>query len=473
MATSKNDDKNKVTAKDVELVRSKVPQIVVPEAMKLEEVIEWCYRKQEEEEKEVAIYHELPYSPIDGMAAFQKALSRIYGWVDMVSSGWDLPTMVGITVGLNKIVQVPWGKFKVPTISGWLETGMKSNMFIINGKIKRKHEKEVNAIVEKTLEILKDESIYKSQAIKVSFEWERNEDYFNPLNHCPKFIDLSGVDEEDMVFSSVIRNSLDIALFYPIEYSQACREARIPLKRGVLLSGKYGVGKSMCSNVAAKKAIQNGWTFIYLESVQDLKRGLQFAAQYAPAILFAEDVDRAITGNRTYSMDELLNILDGVDTKGKEIITVFTTNHLSDINVALKRPGRLDSIINIEPPDADAAAKIIGRYARGLLVPGADLTEVGRAVAGYIPAIIREVVERAKIAAIGRSKGGNIENSITTNDLLKAADSMKEHVKLLEENGTKKKYNPELLVRIPEGYTSRTRDLLDDLGMTEEEESYN
>lgn len=68
----------KITAKDVEFVRSKIPQIVIPESMELDEVIEWCKRKREDEEKEVGVYHELPYSPIDGMVALQKEIGRAH-----------------------------------------------------------------------------------------------------------------------------------------------------------------------------------------------------------------------------------------------------------------------------------------------------------------------------------------------------------------------------------------------------------
>src|SRR5262249_43736373 len=156
------------------------------------------------------------------------------------------------------------------------------------------------------------------------------------------------------------------------------------------------------------KAVRNGWTFIYLDTVLDLKRGLDFAARYAPAVLFAEDIDRVVDGERSVSLDEILNTIDGVDTKNGEIITVFTTNHVEKINPAMLRMGRLDALIHVAPPDAKAAERLVQLYSRGLLEDNCDLTEVGKMLSGKIPAFIREVTERAKIATIARVGGPDI-----------------------------------------------------------------
>ena len=37
-------------------------------------------------------------------------------------------------------------------------------------------------------------------------------------------------------------------------------------------------------------------------------------------MIFCEDIDRAITGERSVEMDDILNILDGIDTKGNNLI---------------------------------------------------------------------------------------------------------------------------------------------------------
>jgi transitional endoplasmic reticulum ATPase len=145
-------------------------------------------------------------------------------------------------------------------------------------------------------------------------------------------------------------------------------------------------------------------------------------------VVFCEDIDRQVSGDRTEDMDQILNTLDGIDNKSNELIVIFTTNHLENINPAMLRPGRLDVILNIQPPDSEACERLVRKYANGLLSKETTLTEIGQALAGYTPAIIREVVERAKLFTISRA--GKL-NTLSEKDILLAAASMKQQQALL------------------------------------------
>lgn len=444
----------------------------IPPKMSYDEVIEWCKRKRDEDEREVNVVNELPYSPLDGAVNFHRALAEIYGWTELVPTpgffGPTPPTMVRIPISATETLQVPWGRVKVPGIDGHLDTGMlvePTPRFCINGKVKQKHVPEVKAIVDRTMHLLETRSIYKEQAVKVSFDYIREGKNFSPTEHCPKFMKLTGVAEDDLILSDSVMGSLNIGLFWPIEYADACRAAIVPLKRSVLLYGSYGVGKTLTANVTALKSTKHKWTFIYLDNVQDLKKGLQFAVQYAPAVLFSEDIDRATSGERTVSMDALLNTLDGVDTKGKEIITVFTTNHIETINPAILRMGRVDTCVQVDPPDAFAAVKLVKKYGRGLINSQTNFNEVGKKLAGRIPAFIREVTERAKIAAIARLKGGNITGEVLEADIMASATSMEPHADLLKKRSDDKKGGPEVFVKLPESKIPEARELLQSLGL--------
>src|SRR5690606_26246154 len=100
----------------------------------------------------------------------------------------------------------------------------------------------VKEIADKAREILRDESIYRGQAIKVSFEWARDNDSdrgYDPTQDCPHFMSLEGVKEDELIFGDTVMHGINIGLFTPIEQSEACRANKIPLKRGILLHGKY------------------------------------------------------------------------------------------------------------------------------------------------------------------------------------------------------------------------------------------
>lgn len=439
-------------------------KIILPERegipMPYPTAISWLQRKQQEEEMTVKVIHTLECSPLDGAVSFHRALSEKYGWTNLLPTpgffGSTPPVMVGVAIAPGKTIQVPIGNVEVPGIDGELHISMNANprpQFVLVANVKRKHEYLINEIMSLARKMLRENSIYKGSAIKLSFEWERKGENWHPVTHAPRFMDLDPSLEASLIFGEKVAGDLNIGLFTPIEQTAACRRYGVPLKRGVLLSGPYGTGKTLTANITALKAVRNGWTFIYLDSVKDLKRGLEFAAQYGPAVLFAEDIDRVVAGERSVELDEMLNTLDGIDTKSGEIITVFTTNHIEKINPAMLRMGRLDALIEVAPPDADAAARLVKLYSRGLLEDSADLTLVGERLAGKIPAFIREVTERAKIAAISRLQGEPIEGKVQQADLLTAAHAMETHNALINpEKGDGKTNLPEVFVRVPEGH---------------------
>jgi len=446
--SEEKEKKAKTSVKDVSVVH-KGTQIILPEIngkpMTYEEAIEWLRRKKKEDEEITSVHYEFQCSPLDGLVAFHKALAIIYGWTQMVPTsgffGPMPPTMLSVPVSATETLQVAHGRVEIPGVRGYLKTNIVSNpepRFIITGEILQKHKPEVQHIEKEIKKILKSESIYKGKAIKVSWEYlheDKDGDHrpYHPIQDAPQFMELSGVNDDDLIFGEKVINALSVGLFTPIEHSQACRDNLIPLKRGVLLYGPYGTGKTMTAYVAAKKAERHGWTFMYLDNVTDLKRALDFASKYSPCVLFAEDIDHMMSGDRNDEINEILNTLDGVDTKGAEIITVFTTNHIEKINPATLRMGRLDSLINVTPPDAKAAERLVSLYSRGLLEKDADLESVGKKLAGEIPAFIREVTERAKIAAIGRTASSQIKGTVMASDLLTAADEMEAHASMLKE----------------------------------------
>jgi transitional endoplasmic reticulum ATPase len=460
MSTSVADEKkkNKFTAKDVTISRDpEMKTIRIPEGMPLKEAITWLRRKDEEEDKEVEVSHKLNAFPLDGAVAFHDAMASIYGFTQNVATpgfwGPSPPAMISIPVSATEHRDVPWGRVIIPGIAGHLNTSFTCEggypKFIVYGIVKQRHVREVNKIIRKTEELLQTQSIYKGKAIKLDLSWLRNnpqpERVFNPSGHAPTFsIPVDKIVESDLVFPDDVQNDIQLGLFTPIEYAARCRQHGIPMKRGVLLAGDPGTGKTLTAFVTAKKAVNNGFTFIYLSSALDLANGFKFAQQYAPAVIFAEDIDRIVSGPRTPEIDAILNSFDGVDTKAGEIITVLTTNFLENIDQTMLRPGRCDTLVKVTRPDREAAARLVKLYGRGLIDLKADFGKIGDALANHLPAEIREAVERAKLAAIFRlEKTGkpyeSIQGHVTDVDIVSAARAMESQHKLLEPKDTDKR----------------------------------
>ena len=420
-------------------VRREGTTIVMPPDMPYDEAIAWMERKRDEDEESVAYHEVIEAYPLDAVHALMLALKEKYGWTKMEPTpgffGPQPPVMVTIPTGITETVQVPWGRIAIPGVEGFLNTGITLSKkgqihFVLNGMVRNKDKAKFAAIAALTRTKLKEESIYKGRAIKVDLRPISEDEKYDPTTNAPTFMDVSGVREDDLIFPTDTAHVIQDSLFTPIEHTFQVRRAGVPLKRGVLLEGPYGVGKTMAANVTAKKCVDNGWTFIYIDDVTQLPQAMAFAKAYQPAVIFAEDVDRVVDGPRDMKVDAILNTIDGVDSKDSEVIVVLTTNHIEKINKAMLRPGRLDAVVSVRAPDPMAVTRLLRLYGRNLISPETDLTYVADLLAGQIPAVIREVVERAKLSAI--SENPRRPMVLSEKALGRAAQSMLAQMKVVQ-----------------------------------------
>lgn len=405
-----------------------------PAKMGIPQAITWLARIQAEDAKEVRFHEEVKGWPLDAAIAFSRALRERFGWATAVPTpgffGPNPPTAVDVQTGPgpNDYEQVFWGSFELPGIEGaTLQTNADwhAMKFIISGKVRQGNLPLVKAIAADTRRLLKERSIYRGHAITLQLDSDGDLNLSTP----PVYMDLSRFNPNELVFSEDLREQITTNLFTPVAHTAACRAAGVPLKRGILLEGPYGTGKTMCATATAALCERQGWTFITIGRVTALRDALGIARLYEPAVVFVEDIDREMSGTeRTPEMDDILNTIDGALSKGSEIMVVLTSNNVQAINKAMLRPGRLDAVLHIGPPDAEAARRLIQVYGRGLIPEGEDLTAAGRALAGQIPAVIRECVERAKLYAIGR---GDSTLRVLGEDVIRSAKGMRAHLALL------------------------------------------
>lgn len=428
--------KNKTKVDVVEVVHHD-GALALPKGMTLPQAIEVLTREWKHSEEIIDLHSEITGFVPDAAYAMFQTMRDIYGWAHNVATpgfwGDEPPDTITVQAGLHRSVQVPWGRFKVPGIGDgylWTDTTeTEGRAYLqINGRMRRKYEKEFDRIVQGTKTYLLEHSLYRGEAFRIRLRDANGGTLPLP---APKFLDINRSLKDELVFPKPVENSIHVSVFTPIRYREKARQAGVPKKRGVLLYGTYGTGKSMTSSVVADIATASGWTFIMCERASELVDVLRMARDYSPCVVFCEDVDKVLSGERTVSMDELLNVVDGVETKNAEILVIFTTNTVEEINKAALRAGRLDAVIEVLPPDAEAVRRLIYLYGRGLIDPEADISEACGLLAGEIPASVQEAVERSKLAAIDRDPESDlVPGSITSADLLVAAHSMRNQLDL-------------------------------------------
>ncbi len=417
-------------------------KLVLPEGMAIPDAVKLLERKQKYLEEEVSISEAFDVFPWDGAYALDAVLTRRFGWVAAEATpgffGNKPPELRTIDIGPGVKRKIPWGRLSMPGMNGFIATGatmVRDRVcFSFHAVVTRKDEATIQAIVEDLREYLKTNSIYRGQAIKIRFRDEDGDKLSMPE---PEFMDTSRINRSQLIYSEDVTRAVEVNLFTPVERMQDCIANGIPVKRGVLLGGTYGTGKTMAATVASKLAVDNGITYIYVPRADELADAVNFAKQYqtpnSGCVIFCEDIDRVMAGERSIEMDDILNIIDGIDTKHANIITVLTTNDLRSINPAMLRPGRLDAVIEVTPPDAKAVEKLVRFYGADTIDPNADLTAVGVLMAGNIPAVIAEMVKRAKLAQLNLQPRGEKVSLISQAALIDAANTMQSQLTLLRE----------------------------------------
>lgn len=420
--------------------------IQLPLGMGYEEGRYWLTKMEEEETRTFQFDFKFTgWAIMDAMWAVYQAAVKLHGFAHIAEEqhngffgSWSTPPrLITIPIGHNETKQIPWGPIEVNGISAKLhpEIIMDDGHFALqfSAEIKNNERQTADKLMRLALEILDSKSIYRGKAIEMDFAVMQpgNFSSFDP-NKAPKYMDLGDPQIDELVLSNYIQRLVDVTVWTPIRKTELAVKHKIPLRRTITLAGPHGVGKTLTALATAKIATQHGWTFLYLRNLNQLIEALYFAQKYQPCIVFAEDVDTLVGGERDEKMNKVFNVVDGIDRKGDKVMLIFSTNNITDIHRGMLRPGRTDTVIPFSPPDSEAVERLLRIYGRGLIDPSANLATVAEKLAGQIPAIIREAVERSKLAAMADHNGDG-ELVVRADHLDTAADQMLIHSELLEE----------------------------------------
>ena len=147
----------------------------------------------------------------------------------------------------------------------------------------------------------------------------------------------------DSTFDNVIQ---EIKTFWDRE--EIFREYGIPFKRGILLYGEPGTGKSCLVKLIMSDVITRGGIVLNFEHPETFKMGVRALREVhpdKPIVVVMEDVDSILENT---SRTEVLNILDGV-TKTDKIIFLATTNYPEKLEERItNRPSRFDKRYEID-----------------------------------------------------------------------------------------------------------------------------
>ena len=222
-----------------------------------------------------------------------------------------------------------------------------------------------------------------------------------------RLAEVQDVDLSDLRGMDDVLQALEAGIVFPLENAELAERLSLRPKRGVLIAGPPGTGKTSVGRALARRlrgkfflldgtVISGGRDFFM--RVQHL---FALARQNAPAIIFIDDSDVIFeANNETGFYRYLLTMLDGLETESPgQVCVMMTAMDVGNLPPALVRSGRIELWLETRLPDAAARAQILSDRAAGLpaSMGTVDIARIADASDGLSGADLRRMVEDGKL----------------------------------------------------------------------------
>ncbi|MBR7831351.1 ATP-binding protein, partial [Actinospica sp. MGRD01-02] len=237
-------------------------------------------------------------------------------------------------------------------------------------------------------------------------------------------LESASVSLADVGGMEQVKRRLEVAFLAPMRNPELSRVYHKSLKGGLLLYGPPGCGKTFIARAVAGEL---GASFISVtladildmyigNSERNLSEIFATARRNAPCVLFFDEID-AIGQKRSQLrnnaargvVNQFLTELDGVDAANEGVFVLAATNAPWDVDVALRRPGRLDRTLLVLPPDQPAREAILRHHLKDRPVGGVKLGALAKKTEGYSGADLAHVCETAaELALMDSARSGQV-----------------------------------------------------------------
>jgi transitional endoplasmic reticulum ATPase len=251
-------------------------------------------------------------------------------------------------------------------------------------------------------------------------------------------VSVGSVTLDDVGDMVATKQALTEAVLWPLQHPDTFQRLGVAPPRGVLLYGPPGCGKTFVVRALASSGrlsvhavkgaeLMDKWVGSSEKAVRELFRR---ARDSAPSLVFLDEID-ALAPRRGQSIDSgvtdrvvaaMLTELDGIEPL-RDVVVLGATNRPDLIDPALLRPGRLEKLVFVEPPDAEARREILRTAGKSIpLSDDVDLDVLAADLEGYSAADCVALLREAALTAMRRSIDAA---DVTGADVAKARESVR------------------------------------------------
>lgn len=250
-------------------------------------------------------------------------------------------------------------------------------------------------------------NVFRGQVVSFASDEFGHHQGVGPL----RFHRRPSVRADDIVLPPGTLASIERLVIGVARHREALRASGLPLKRGALLFGPPGTGKTHTVRYLISQLTD--FTVVELPgmALRHIQHACALARMLQPALVVLEDVD-LIAESRSMrpGMDnpllyQVLNEMDGL-TSEADVAFLLTTNRADLLEEAVsQRPGRIDLAVELPLPDTEARRRLFTLYGGGFDVRPSDVDAIVGETEGATGAFFAELARRAALLAVTEGAG--------------------------------------------------------------------